>query len=418
MMNLKKLFSLLITLIIVYVIFQITFKFVSDGHSVEYTIKNGEVKLNVKEVYTKKEKSNYYFEISDSNTIFNFQIFDNLKERNYVINEIKYLKANEYTCIYPIFKNKESLTDILCMKDSIIYPYQSIKGINNNIDEFKESLKEYYSEEKYEDNLSNNLKKDGITIYRNNILDNHFLALENYKGISIINKKDINKKIELFENDQYKKEITGFYKSKYIAADYNQGYTFNKFYVVDIKTLKQDKIISNNTLNLDGYTMSTMEDKMYIYDKSNKEQYTVNLKNKSINKVGNASSGIKVYQNGKWNNYSSYDAYDKKTLFNSYKIKDKKYENYERVDKLDNYYYLYKKDGDLYHVYRLLLQNEKILTYLFDTTNIENIEYVDNYIYYLNKNEIKYYDNNYIKTVLLNKELEFNDSLKFGIYIP
>lgn len=418
MMNLKKLFSLLITLIIVYVIFQITFKFVSPGHSVEYIIKTEEVKLNVREVYEKSENNSYYFEISDSKNMINFYIFDDLKERNYVIKEINYFKDDEYTCIYPIFKTKETLTDILCVKDKIIHPYQSIKGQNTNVDKFKESVKEYYDEKKYENDLSNSLRKDGTIIYRNNIIPNHYIALENYKGLSIFNEKDVYKKIELFEKDQYKKEISGYYDNKYIVADYNQEYTFNEFYVVDIKSSKQSKIISNNTISLDGYTMSTMEDKMYVYDKNNKEQYTVNLKNNKINKIGNTSSGIKVYQNNNWETYSSYDAYNKKALFNLYKIVDKKYEEYERVDKLSEYYYLYKKENDLYKVYKKSIQNEEVLTYLFTTTNIENVCYIDNYIYYIDKDKIKFYDGLSSKTVLLNKELEFNNSLKFGVYIP
>lgn len=423
-MNIKKMFLLLITLIIVYIIFQLIFQMVSHGHSVEYIVKSDVVKLKVKEVYTRNEKNeedNYYFEITDSNQTFNFQIFDDLKKRNYVIKEIKYLKEDEYTCIYPIFKTKNQLTDILCMKDNIIYPYQSIKGKNDLIDKFKDSLKEYYEEDKYQNDLSNSLKKDGITIYRNNILDSHYLALETYKGIALFNKKDVYKKVDLFEKDQYKREIADFYENKYITADYNQEYTFNEFYIVDIKTSKQNKIISNKALSLDGYKMGSIEDKMYVYDSSNKEQYAVQLKNNKISKVGNVSSGIKVYENGTWEDYSSYDAYENKKTFHLYKINNSEFKQYERVDKIGNvlsgYYYFYELDDDKYHVYRSSVQNNKILTYLFDTTNIENIIYQDDFIYYIEKNKINYFDNLSNKTVLSNKELEFNKNIKFGMYI-
>ena len=423
-MNIKKMFLLLITLIIVYIIFQLIFQMVSHGHSVEYIVKSDVVKLKVKEVYTRNEKNeedNYYFEITDSNQTFNFQIFDDLKKRNYVIKEIKYLKEDEYTCIYPIFKTKNQLTDILCMKDNIIYPYQSIKGKNDLIDKFKDSLKEYYEEDKYQNDLSNSLKKDGITIYRNNILDSHYLALETYKGIALFNKKDVYKKVDLFEKDQYKREIADFYENKYITADYNQEYTFNEFYIVDIKTSKQSKIISNKALSLDGYKMGSIEDKMYVYDSSNKEQYAVQLKNNKISKVGNVSSGIKVYENGTWEHYSSYDAYENKKTFHLYKINNSEFKQYERVDKIGNvlsgYYYFYELDDDKYHVYRSSVQNNKILTYLFDTTNIENIIYQDDFIYYIEKNKINYFDNLSNKTVLSNKELEFNKNIKFGMYI-
>lgn len=423
-MNIKKMCLLLITLIIIYIVFQITFQFVSNGHTVEYTIKSDEVKLKVKEIYTRNElneKNNYYFEISDSEQLFTFQIFEDLKKRNYVIKDIKYFKGEEYVCIYPIFKMTNQLTDILCIKDNILYPYQSIKGTNEEVDLFKESLSEFYREESYENNLKNDLKKDGITIYRNNILKNHYLALETYKGAAIFNKKDIYKKIDLFEKDQYKKDISTFYKNKYITADYNKDYTFNEFYVVDIKTSKQSKIISDNALSLDAYVMGTIEDKIYIYDRSKKEQYAVHLKNNTISKTGNASSGIKIYVNGEWKDYSSYDAYDSKKTFHLYEIEEERFTKFERVDKIGNilsgYYYFYEKEDDVYHVYRASVQNDAVLTYLFDTTNIENIVYEDQYIYYIHKNKINYYDGLSEKTVLMNKELEFNKNLKFGIYV-
>lgn len=424
-MNIRKMFVLLITLILVYIGFQCAFQLVSKGHNVEYTIKTSNVKLKVKEIYTRNEKderNNYYFEIKDSNDTFTLELFHDFKNRNYVIKDIKYLKTDNYTCIYPIFKTEEQLTDILCIKDHIIYPYQSIKGKDKEIDSFKDSLVEIYTEEQYQNDLTNDIKKEGNTFYRNNLLDKHYLALENYKGLYLFNKKDIYKKMELFKNDQYKKTITAFYENKYITADYNQDYTFNEFYVVDIKTLKQSKVISNQALSLDAYTMGVVENKVYIYDKSKKEQYTVDLKNNTISKVGNTSSGIKVYANGAWKDYSSYDAFENEKTFHEYKVEDEKFEHYDRVDKIGNnlsgYYYLYKKEKDIYKVYKVSVQNLKVRTFLFETTNIENIVYQNDYIYYINGNTINYYkEDTYIKTILMNKELEFNKNLKFGLFI-
>ncbi len=424
-MNIRKMLCLFISLTIIYIIFQIIFQMTSHGHTVEYKIKNNEIKYEIKEVLTYKEKNeenNYYFEIKENDKLFTFQIFGDLDKRNYVIKDIYSYKSNEYSCIYPIFKTEEQLTDILCIKDNIIYPYQSIKGKNKEIDNFKDSLKDIYSEIIYEDENSNTMKKESITIYRDNLIKNHYLAIENYKGVYLINTNDVYKKIDIFMNDSYKRDIAGFYSDKYITADYNQKYSFNEFYLLNIKTGKQEKILSNKALNLDGYIMGSLEDKIYIYDKSDKEQYSVNIKNNSISKVGNASSGIKIYENNKWIDYSSYDAYDNKTTFNQYKIINSKYSEYSRVDKVGNklsgYYYFYKRNGNKYDVYRASVQNESVLTYLFETTNIENIIYNEHYIYYINGADILYYkDDLYIKKLITNKELEYNESIKFGLFI-
>lgn len=424
-MNIKKMFYLFLSLIVVYLLFQVILKFTSHGHVVNYDLKAEDIKLEIKEVYTRNEKNeenNYYFEIKDKNNTFTFQIFDDLKQRNYVIKEIAYLQGENYTCIYPTFKTKEQLTDILCMKNDIIYPYQTIKGTDEEVDSFKEALKEIYDEGKYQNDLSDTLKKESITIYRKNILSSHFLAVENYKGLYLINTKDIYKKVELLENDQYKKEVTTFYQDKYITADYNQMYTFNEFYVVDIKNGKQSKIISNTSLNLDAYVMGTIDSKVFVYDRSNKEQYSVNLKNNSISKVGNTSSGIQIYENKTWHDFSSYDAYKEKVLFHEYKIKDEKWSQYARVDKIGNqlsgYYYFYEKKNNKYRVYQAPIQNENSKTYLFDTTNLENIVYQEGFIYFMNGTDLCYYNNNTAtRTILTNKEFEFNQTLKFGLFI-
>lgn len=416
-------FSLLIGLIVLYLIFQLSFQFVSHGHTVEYTINADKAKLEVKEVYTrhrKNERDNYYFEIQYKDQLFTIQLFDDLKKRNYVIQDIAFFSNDTYTCIYPTFKGDKQLTDILCMKENIIYPYQTIKGKNKEVDQFKESLKEIYSEEKFKNDLSETLKKESLTIYRNNILPNHFLALENYKGLYLINTKDIYKKVELFENDKYKKEVSHFDKNKYITADYNQSYSFNEFYVVDMKSGKLNKIINHSALSLDAYVMGSVQDKVYIYDRKEKEQYAVDLKNNNIRKIGNTSSGIKVYLDREWKDYSSYDAYEKKTTFTPYRTSEKK-EGFSKIDKVGNtlsgYYYLYQKEKNHYRVYRSPVQHKESLTYLFDTTSMDNIIYEKDYIYFINENDLCYYDNYSVKKVLTNKEFEFNQSLKFGLFI-
>lgn len=423
-MNIKKMFILFVALTVLYFLMQLGFKVSSHGHHVSYNIKTKANKLEVIETYThheKNEKDNYYFEIHDDEDTFTFQIFENLKNRNYVIKEIEYLKGEEYSCILPKFKDGKYYTDILCIKDSIIYPYQSIKGLNQEVDEFKESLEEY-SEDKYQEDLKETLKKDTITIYRKNMIDDHYVALENYKGLYLINKKDVYKKIELFSSDQYKRELATFIEGKYIVADYNQAHNFNEFYVLDMKTGKSSKFISNNSLSLDAYVMGTIDGKVYIYDRSKKEQYTVNAKNGNLSKIGDTSSGIQVYENFAWKDYSSYDANKEVTTFSPYKINEEKWASYARVDKVGNkksgYYYFFKKQDNKYLVYQASVQNTDYLTYLFTTTNIQNIIYDDSYIYFINGKDLYYYNKDtFVRKLVTDKELEFNESLKFGIWI-
>ena len=371
---------------------------------VEYTIEDN---IKVKE---KKLAEYIYYEINIDDNTFAFKT--NKSSGNYLIKQILHKKIDDYICIYPLFKNNTT-SDILCMKDNIIYPYKTIKGSIKEIDEYVNSIEEYKLSNEEE---GENVKKDSITIYKDNIKQNAYIALENYKGLYLINKKDVLKKIDLFEKDIYKKDLSTFYKNKYVVADYNKNYTFHEIYLIDIKTGKKTTIAKDEEMNFDSYIMGSANNKIYIFDKSEKEQYAINLKNNTIAKSGNQKKGISYYTNGELKTISIYDALNNKKIFNEYQIEDDKL-NYSRVDLVNDNYYLYEKADDHYNVYKTLKENKDIKTFIFKTTDIDDIVYVDNDIYYINQNELNYYNEQTgSRIVLKNKELEYNKTIKFGVF--
>ncbi len=220
----------------------------------------------------------------------------------------------------------------------------------------------------------------------------------------------------MFEKDIYKKDLSTFYKNKYVVADYNKNYTFHEIYLIDIKTGKKTTIAKDEEMNFDSYIMGSANNKIYIFDKSEKEQYAINLKNNTIAKSGNQKKGISYYTNGELKTISIYDALNNKKIFNEYQIEDDKL-NYSRVDLVNDNYYLYEKADDHYNVYKTLKENKDIKTFIFKTTDIEDIVYVDNDIYYINQNELNYYNEQTgSRIVLKNKELEYNKTIKFGVF--
>ena len=100
--------------------------------------------------------------------------------------------------------------------------------------------------------------------------------------------------------------------------------------------------------------------------------------------------------------------------FNNYYADDIK--GYAKVDKVGKYYYIYEKQNNHYNVYRADIQNKKIKTYLFQTTDLDSVIYLDDTIYYINGNTFNYYNNFGNRKVIKNTELEFNPDLSFGVY--
>ena len=160
--------------------------------------------------------------------------------------------------------------------------------------------------------------------------------------------------------------------------------------------------------------LGTVGENTYIFDKDAETQYKVNLKYESVEKAG-TKDNIKYY-NGKWGTMTLNEALDGKKFENDYKKAPKGYIKAVCKSNKTGYCYYYKKVNDIYEVYRSDVQNPKLKTYLFKTTDIDSIIYLNNYIYFINGNLINYYYDNGVRKVLTDTELEFNDDISFGVY--
>lgn len=423
----KKLFMMLIIMFIIYFGIQIVFRFFGNGHEYEYSLSNGEFDFQIKEKFTnntKNEIDSYYFEIIVDNTSFSFQTYETFNNANKVIKKIAYYADENYRCILPIFVDNKVVSDIKCLQNNIIYNYNDIQGKHNKLDVFAESLIEYgYDKNRFID-LTNSTGIDNLSFYKDNTIENHFIALNNYKGVYVLN--DVNsykiKKIDLFDKDVYKTPINIVFKNFYVVADYNSKYRFDKIYVVDITSNKVNEIACEREISFDSYIQGTNNNSIYLFDRDNKKQYEVNLKTNKVLEVGNENTQIKIYRDGSWQKISASNAKNDQILFDNEYKSDIELNGYDKIDKVGGdvtgYYYFYKKNGNEYSVYRAPVLNSDQKTYLFNTSDINRINYYKGYIYYVYGSEIRYYNDVVgVKKLIKNKELSFNDNLTFGLYV-
>ena len=410
----KKLVKLFIVLIMLYIVIGIFSSLFSKGYETKYKI--NDFKITEKRVkMTKNELDNYYFEIEKGDKVFSIQTFKEISKSQKVIENIKYFKNDNYECILPIMKNNMVVSDILCEKDGTYYYYNSLVGKDSELDEFANGMPVYRKNYKESDK---EIKSDvNITAY-DNFEDDLFIGIEYYKGLYILNGRDGYRKEQLFKKDTYTRDLSVFMNGNYVVADYSQKYEFHDFKVINLKTFKSFIITSNKTISMYSYIQGVVDDAFYLIDTSNKLQYEVDLKTKTITIVGNEKNGIKIYDNGKWTKGNMQDAINDKVLFKKEKEKFNGVE-YPRVDKTGNelsgYYFIYKKNGNQYDAYRINVQDDTKETYLFSTKNIDEIVYNDDYVVYMDGNLIKYYsDLTGSKKLAEYDEVSFNKSLKFS----
>lgn len=421
----KKIFTLLLSLFIVYFAVQIVFNYFSKGYSVNYKIQSNADEFEVSEKYIanmKDEEDNYYIEIKKGDTIFSLQVFDNFLKKKKIVESIKYYSDSEYECIYPTFINNKIIYEVICQKDNIIYNYSTMNKVDG-INKFVKGIINYdYSRWQSDENTTK--QKNQITTFTGNLSKDTFLAISNYKGTYTINLKtnmmDLINSVNVFDSDVYKYPISAFVDKYYVVADYKDIQIFSTFNLVDITTNEVTKIYSDHYLSFNSFVLGTYDKSIYLYDPNTKKEYEVDTSAKTVLEVGNEKTKIKIYENGKWDKREVSEITDK-TRFSNYLVTIDANNLIVKTggDKSGFIYTLEpQKVGYKYKVYRSNVQNLEQKTYLFDVDSFNDMLFVKDYIFFKNGNDIKSYSTKTgLKLLYNDSELEFNQYIKFGAYI-
>lgn len=397
----KKKYKILLLIFILIILILLCRK-VLIFDSISYKLNVDGNKIKIKEMF---EIDNYYIEIKTKNNVYPFRIYEDLNDKRKIVKDIYLYKDKNIECILPVI-NDNLYTDMMCYKDNILYDYSTLVNENNSLDKYVESI-ELYSNNNFK-NESIDTKIIGTVKYNkfNNV--NNIVAITTYKGL-IIN----NKEIKLFEKDIYNNKISTFIDNYYLIADYEKDYSFNYFYVVNLGSKEISKLETKNDISYDSYIQGIVDNKVYLYDKDNEIQYEIDIKENKIDIVSDEKY-IKYYSNKKWEKMNKVKA--NKEIYFDYESLDNNFSKFDNVEETDEYYYLFKKDGISYKLYRVDKNNIDAYKYILDVPTT-NVYFNNNYLYYVYKNKLYYYnDSTGLKTILENSELEFNDTIKYYIY--
>lgn len=394
----SKIFILLFLIIILVIICRSILNF----NSINYKLNIDGSKIKIKEIVN---ENNYYIEIKIDKNVYPFRIYNDLNNKRKVVKDIYYYKDKDIECVLPVI-NDNLYTDMVCYKDDMIYDYSTLVGDNSSLDKYVNSIDLYNVNNFKNDKLDTKV----IDTIKYNIFNNmeKTIVITTYNGL-IIN----DKKINLFEKDIYNNELSTFINNYYIIADYDKNYSFDFFYIVNLDTKKVTKLESRYDISYDSYIQGIVDNKVYLYDKDNENQYEIDVKNNKI-KIISSDNYIKYYTNKKWEKLNKAKA--NKEIYFDYETLDNKFTSYNYVEEIEDYYYLYKKDGISYKLYRVDKNNIDIYKYLLNVPTT-NINFKDNYLYYVYKDKLYYYSDSIgLKTMLENSELEFNETIKYYIY--
>ena len=341
----------------------------------DYTIK---YQVNNYDVLTVYKDNRLYYEITNKKEKYNFDIYTSRKLSKTRIKEIKTIKDETITCIYPVIKDFETYP--LCYENGIYKDYNLIESElltnyqkNNNTEETETKDFEYY----------NILNKD------------QYVALWNYNGYIVMNDKSY-ENIELFKKDTYDNSNAYIVNETIYMPNYDQEYEYSQLVTLNLKNHKTSKIEIGYNIDSNSYIVGNIGKYLYIFDDKHSILYEINIKKQETKIVSNNEIGYKKYNGKEFVKCSK----------SEYKVDKIKYNFFE-----SNYTYKYNEG-----LYKKIKENK--IEQFINKNDIKIIKEYQNQLYYSHENSFYMYtplEGN--KKIFYNYELKYNNNNNIFVYI-
>ena len=333
----KKKYIIKFILLIIIIISLVLFFNRKKDYSIKYDFKN----YSIKETYNKKENT-YYFNVSKDDYSFDF-VSDNIKTKNKrIVKNINNVEVDNYYCIdldvEGYYFNSQ------CTKENKYYDYGLVSK------EEKEEDKKY--------------SVGNIDIYNKKY---HYYV---WNGYGITDLKD-NKKINFLKNESYDNPFS-YRLGKYIIfGDYDAKREYEKLYIFDNKSNKISELKLDYSLSKNSYFLGDYDNLVYIFDKKNKIEYSLNIDKEKMEIVSDNDGG--KFLDKDWTYYTL-----NKLSYNEYSFKYNNIVNYQLIN--NKLYYSYKDSKN-----NILISNDDIssIAYIDD-------DYKDD-IFYLKQDSLYKY---------------------------
>lgn len=409
----KRAISLIVVLFCLIFVVQLGSTFFKSEHDIKYDVTSGDTTFKVEEMYEKKQDNTYDLKIDYNNISYFYTVPNTYNKQKKIIKNIEVYNKNNTICILPILIDDKNL-DIECSIDSVLYSYEALKN-NSSVLEFVSYLKDKkYTSLAWEDEILDEINYNNSIIYKNNILSTDSIVLWKYKGIDVITDNNRNT-YTLYSYDKYENTHGTVVGKYYVVPSYDGSkvFDFNELSIIDLEKNKQDLIKTDAVINQDTYINGVVDNKLYYFDPDNLTQYEVDPANKKISVFGKTGKSAQYY-NGKWSTLNVYDFVGTKKQFEIEVPQEISKYNPKKVFSTNTGYYFITSDNSFYRVARNHFDNP-ILLWKID--GIKEIQVVGDTIYFIKGDTIYYYNNdNGIRRVIKNNELNYNYTNIYGVY--
>lgn len=402
----KKIFNFVIVLGILLLIFQFGVTFFKKEHRLDYSISINSKDATVHEEYSKTKDNDYYFfKVKYDDKVFVFDIDNIFNKQKKVINDIKVYEKDELTCISPSYI-KEFKSDIICDVNGEQRSYASIKD-KYNLDEFINTLYKFDKNKYVSSSKSSVINM--MDVYKENFEDNENVIVYTYKRLVKLNRPS-SSRIAFSNYDVYHNDLGTLIGKYYILPKYEKKPEYSAFLIINMEDESIDNLYFDENISTNLYVNGVVDNKLYIFDKSNLVQYEINPFKKIYRIVGDKNTNGQYYDGEEWSTKNIYEFSNTEIKFaKKYSIKD----NYVEAFESDKYYYYRNSNNDFYKVYKKDLTKR---IFLFHNANAKEIQVVNDNIYYIDGTSLYRYNNTGTKIILSSKEFQYNYNNIYSVY--
>lgn len=405
----KKTISFALIFLLLLIIYQYLVNMIKSNHTITYTVDNGEL-FYVDERYINEEGNDYYLLkiTTEDDKKFVFDLDNIFNKQKIIVKDIESFEQDGYYCIGLKLAGYGNYSYPECYKNNVIYSYSSIK---NQVD-FKGYLEKINDPEV--ERFSNNSKKNddiGITVNKDYLDKNEILMVYNYKQISL-HYPTYSRSFSFSTMDNYKNEYGTLVGNYYVIFKTTSLPTIKTFVKYDVIDGIKNEISLPIEMSKQIYVNGIHDNKLYVFDKSNKRQFEINPKTDEVNIVGTTEQEGVNFVNGEKQPISVYDLDASNVVFTEGK------EAYSSIDSdfmyVNGKYAVYAKNGYVYKVYKEFIDDP---VFLFYEAEAKELKAKGNNIYYI-KDDTIYKHNTYGSYPLaIKNELKYNYENMYDVYL-
>ena len=309
----KKLKTLILVLVIIFIIFNIYKLFIKE-HKVSYKIN----KYNIEEHFLTKDKHHYDFTITNKKEKYIYTLEENLRKKKKIITNIKTYKSNNLICIVPTYK-KELEKDIYCNLDGSEVSKNYLKDTNNK--DFNKILSKSKINLFKESNIKSKYKK--LHIYKKN-LDNNIYFIWDYKGVYIIDSDDVRYQ-KILDYDLYDNVLSVSVDRYFVLFENTSVNGIENIYYYDTKKDRLKTFKLKKKLSKDSYINGVVDNLIYITDNKKKKEYTLDIRKRKLKSIDKDQTSYIVYKNREVKELNKSDYFMEKQIFVNNKVNNYKY---------------------------------------------------------------------------------------------